>query len=345
MKMGEDTMDIKKMKVSDLRIELSKRDLMTTGLKGDLINRLQARLDEEEFGFTVAPSSGGAVGTTDDVAGVTEKENASQILNVPVIDSEVKRAQGEESVGTIAVSNQEANTVDAEKVSNKAVVAKKEVVKLQIDVKAKTAENSTVSIAKEMKNQGAKDKFMTKLDDPVESRKDSVSMKKTHVETAKVSQKSPSSLSFAEKKAARAARFGIVLKEEKKDSQVPSKKKSQGVLKNEAGGNNEEGKNKRKQIKEPKIVTLSKDEIEQRLKRLKRFGSEDMTETDQLKAQLRKMKYGKEKNTEQEENDKPVLSKEEIEKRLKRAEKFNLGPTKQTDELKAMQRQYRFAAN
>merc|ERR1712238_440878 len=91
-------------------------------------------------------------------------------------------------------------TVDAEKVSNKAVVAKKEVVKLQIDVKAKTAENSTVSIAKEMENQGAKDKFMTKLDDPVESRKDSVSMKKTHVETAKVSQKSPSSLSFAEKR-------------------------------------------------------------------------------------------------------------------------------------------------
>ena len=44
------TVNPRKMKVVDLREELARRGKPTTGLKNDLIARLEAALDEEAFG-------------------------------------------------------------------------------------------------------------------------------------------------------------------------------------------------------------------------------------------------------------------------------------------------------
>ena len=43
----------KKLKVSELKTELEKRGLDTTGLKSDLVEKLQAALDDEEFNLPI----------------------------------------------------------------------------------------------------------------------------------------------------------------------------------------------------------------------------------------------------------------------------------------------------
>jgi SAP domain-containing ribonucleoprotein len=63
--MAGEELNAKKMKVSELRDALKERGLSTEGLKGDLVNRLEAYLEEQEFalpgeGSDLSPTPTGA---------------------------------------------------------------------------------------------------------------------------------------------------------------------------------------------------------------------------------------------------------------------------------------------
>ena len=70
--------------VAELKEELGKRGLPTEGLKAELINRLQARLDEEEFGMVDAPAAGATAATVAAAAAATGKAPAAAAAAAPV---------------------------------------------------------------------------------------------------------------------------------------------------------------------------------------------------------------------------------------------------------------------
>jgi len=84
--------DVKKMKVTDLREELSKRGLSSDGLKAELVNRLQARLDEEEFGLIDAPTKAAAAAAGDK----KEAASATKVKEAPAAESKEEEKPAEE---------------------------------------------------------------------------------------------------------------------------------------------------------------------------------------------------------------------------------------------------------
>ncbi|KAL7532581.1 hypothetical protein ACHAWF_004179 [Thalassiosira exigua] len=279
--MAEET-DIKKMKVTNLREALAKRGLSTEGLKADLVNRLQARLDEEEFGIAEAPPAG-------------SPETADAVAVKPVDDNPT--AGGEPVAESSGPATGSAATEGDPTAAAPTAAAEKEAA-AEAETEIKSGDTSS------------KEESQIKKDaDP----KSTVS-------------KVTGEMSFKDKMEQRAKRFGI-----KPSEKVKKEMRAQRFGTGNKGGDKKKqqqsggDKGKGNQKKSPKMQQQQKPQPVGG----KRRESEGGKKGDN-KAGSKKQKVG----------EKPLLPKDEIEKRLARAAKF--GTTEGVDELKAMLRRHRF---
>jgi len=249
------TVDIKKLKVSDLRAELAKRGLPTDGLKAELATRLQVRLDEEEFGLAEAPTGASpSAAAAAAAATVSSPAPASAAVPTPAPASTEKAPAA----------------VETEKKSFEPVAIVKET--------AKEADSSESGAAKEAA---------------------------ASAEPAKASD--TKGMTFEEKKKARAARFNLTTTPapSKNGGKNDSRKRERGnkgegndgKLKKRNDGNKGQdvGKNKSAGVKKSNktsFESLSKEELEKRLKRAEKYGVKGEN-VEAMKIALRKFRFEK----------------------------------------------------
>ena len=233
---------------------LSKRGLPTDGLKVDLANRLQARLDEEEFGIVDAPVAGGTASKPEEADAPPQDaaaEEAPQIAEEPVVES--ANIAKEES----APSKQE-------------TTATTEVVKEDVVPKV-TAEMSF----KERMEQRAK-RFGIQ---PVVSDKKKNSPKKQQQQRGGNKGRGGGGGGNQKNNSSK--------KQQQQQQQSGNKRRESG-----GGGKKQQQQQqgqKKQKVAEKETPLLPKDEIEKRLARAAKYGTTEGV--DELKAMLRKHRF------------------------------------------------------
>lgn len=211
--------------VSELRDALKERGLSTEGLKGDLVNRLEAYLEEQEFAL---PGEGSDLSPTP--TGAAKPAVEEPAVPAPALE-ETKEAAKEKA-------ELEKETATAGTEPSPAPVVPPEPTKAAAAATTKTSENQR------------------------------------------------SEMTFEEKRAARAARFGIPMVETKKTT---PKRRPQNEKKGSANKKQKKGPQKKNEEKEKPLLPV--EEIEKRLKRAEKFGTGDNAQTQELKAMLRKHRF------------------------------------------------------